>query len=181
MLFHSVPHNCTAVGYLQYAIPNGFGASKMRICSVDYRRDCDLTFTSMIPYFGNKCHCRMCHIIVLLVRVKSVLTCVAFNMRWCTLNWCKFYVVSRVLPLLADGVSQLIIALVSWPPGSLKKRKTQRRHCSTFAGRSIKGNDVDVCDVVYIFCMSFLPFLCRFRHNACMHLGAHDGVASYTS
>lgn len=86
-----------------------------------------------------------------------------------------------VLPLLAYGFLQLIIALVSEPPGSLKKMKTQRRQCSTFAGSGIKGNDVDASDVWYLLNVFFFVFLCRFGLNKCMHFGACDGPASYTS
>lgn len=78
VLFYSAPHNCTAVGYLQYAIPKGFGAGKMRIHCVDERRNCE-TVPHRFFYSGNMCHSGVCHIILLFVSVITMLTCGAFK------------------------------------------------------------------------------------------------------
>ncbi len=88
MLFYSVPHNCTAVGYLQYAIPKGFGAGKTRIQSVDERGNCDLSLPNRFFYFGNMCHSGICHIIVLSVGVISMLTYTVFDDKIYTWSVC---------------------------------------------------------------------------------------------
>lgn len=61
LLFHAAPHNRAAAGYLQYAIPKGFGAAQTGIQSVSLRRNHDLCGPCRLFHFGNKCHGGICH------------------------------------------------------------------------------------------------------------------------
>lgn len=78
MLHYSVSHE-TAVGYLQFAIPKGIGAGKMKLRSDDWRRNTDLSVPNRLFYFEDICYRGMCHFSDVFINTMSTFVLIAFK------------------------------------------------------------------------------------------------------